>query len=369
MKPSQQPSPLFKRWNFAFLSGSSLYAASALTKAALGIAALAGAGALISNPVGWGILLGVGVVGAVVMGVASWQFLFGHPKNERYERYFRDDHPELDRPFLTTLDIAPPEDGGPRWPGVLLRAQLFEQLEKHADALDRLKNRIARGMGKKPAATRDDFLPNLQARLAALGAGAGALLRTGRLDEARTRAHQTWSSRARHLTESNIASWIGSRDAQTAWPRFSKRYLIAQRDYLQHKLSCRLSLLERHAVLSQQVECADPETQTALAGLLSELDQAAERDQVALERLRLCLSIKESNTERADRLLLGILTGVKDSALDALDASAVRRELAATLMRDQPRRLRDLKGMLLETEMQAACLRASSTLTASRSRG
>ena len=96
-----------------------------------------------------------------------------------------------------------------------------------------------------------------------------------------------------------------------------------------------------------------------MAGLLADSDAAAERDQVALERIRQCLSIKPS-TERANRLLLGVLSGVKAAALDSLDASAVRRELATALLRDLPRRLRDTKGMLLETEMQAARLRTGS---------
>ena len=349
----------FKRWNLGFLGGSSLYAASAITKAAIGIAALAGAGALISNPIGWGILLGVGVVGAVIMGVASWQFLFGHPKNERYERYCRDDHPELDRHFLAGLDILPPPEGKGPWAGVELRAQLFEQLEKHADALARLKKRIASKINKKPTSTAADILPNLAARFHALAAGAGVFLRSASVRRARVRSSEIWSRRARQLTESDVAAWLDSSDSTTAWWRFSWRYLKAQREYLEHKLAYRLSVYEQHAVRSPQPNHLDAKTQAALAGLLADSDAAAELDQVALERIRQCLSIKPS-TERANRLLLGVLSGVKAAALDSLDASAVRRELATALLRDLPRRLRDTKGMLLETEMQAARLRTGS---------
>lgn len=349
---------VFKRWNFSFLGGSSLYAASALTKAALGIAALAGAGALISNPVGWGILLGVGVVGAVMMGVSSWQFLFGHPRNERYERYARDDHPDLDRHFLAGLDLMPaPADEAP-WAGVELRARLFQKLDRQADALDRLKRRMATQLNKKPETRAADVVPDLLARARALASGVAVFLRTGQVREAAVSARREWSRRTPQLNEPAVADWLSSESAARAWGRFALRQLEAERRYLERKLAYRLSLHERLPDWQPQPGDSEEKYSTALAKFLSDLDAGAERDQAQLERIRLFYS-SPRDPVRDDRFLLSLLSGVKPDSLDALDAPSIRRELAVTLLRDMPRRLRDTKGMLLDTEMQAGRLRAS----------
>ncbi|MEY3202611.1 MAG: hypothetical protein RIR70_2161, partial [Pseudomonadota bacterium] len=350
---------LFKRWNFSFLGGSSIYAASALTKAGLAIAALAGAGALISNPVGWGILLGVSVAGAVIMGLSSWQFLFGHPKNERYERYFRDDNQDLDRHFLALADLLPALESQGPWSALQLRAALFESLEQRHDALEKFIQKVASQQGKKPRMRPVDIGRNIIGKLAASASGAASLLRSGSVRAAKHAASQTWDAQAAHLTAGTLKSWLGTEDAKRTWSAFCQQHLEAQRAYLEKKLAYRLHIYEQHSAAAQTPAAEETKNLQALAEFFSELDQGIERDQALLERIRLCLDTHPEGIA-PDQLMLALLSGVKPDSLDSLPADALRKELATTLLNDLPRRLRDTKGMLLETEMQAARVRAQS---------
>lgn len=90
----------FSKWNKAFLVGAGLYTASAGAKAAIVGASLLGATAAASNPVGWGVLTGVGIAGAIVVGLATLGFIKGHVRQTRYNQHTAGDHPLVDRHFL-----------------------------------------------------------------------------------------------------------------------------------------------------------------------------------------------------------------------------------------------------------------------------
>ncbi|MCD6027790.1 MAG: hypothetical protein K0R08_2309 [Solimicrobium sp.] len=77
----------FMRWNAGFLGGSCLGVLTAATKAAFGIAALAGFSALLSNPVSFAVLLVLGIIGGVSMFACCWQFVMLSGKAKRHESY------------------------------------------------------------------------------------------------------------------------------------------------------------------------------------------------------------------------------------------------------------------------------------------
>lgn len=99
----------FKRWNAGFLTGACGIALSALPKAALGIAAMAGAVSLMATPPGLTVLLGVllllGIVGGVTMGACCWQFLMLNDKDKRHQAYRSQESQFLGRRF-DALHIA-----------------------------------------------------------------------------------------------------------------------------------------------------------------------------------------------------------------------------------------------------------------------
>ncbi|GKS97037.1 type III secretion system effector protein XopK [Acidovorax sp. SUPP2825] len=103
----------FNNWNKGFVVGGVTYTASTAAKVGVGIAAVAGASA-VAGPVGLGLLISAGLLGAVTMGVGSHQFVLTHGKVKRYRNYDREDAAGIDRAFLAMADLLPAAaHGGP----------------------------------------------------------------------------------------------------------------------------------------------------------------------------------------------------------------------------------------------------------------
>ncbi|WP_277422461.1 type III secretion system effector XopK [Xanthomonas axonopodis] len=96
---------LFNQWNKGFVVGGVTYTASTLTK--VGVSAAVLAGATVAAPVGTGLIIGAGLLGAATMGVGSHQFLLAHGKQKRYRRYQTEDMPGVDRALLAVADLLP----------------------------------------------------------------------------------------------------------------------------------------------------------------------------------------------------------------------------------------------------------------------
>ncbi|WP_407367311.1 type III secretion system effector XopK [Xanthomonas campestris] len=95
----------FNQWNKGFVVGGVTYTASTLTK--VGVSAAVVAGATVAAPVGTGLIIGAGLLGAATMGVGSHQFLLAHGKQKRYRRYQTEDMPGVDRALLAVADLLP----------------------------------------------------------------------------------------------------------------------------------------------------------------------------------------------------------------------------------------------------------------------
>ncbi|WP_313905388.1 type III secretion system effector XopK [Xanthomonas prunicola] len=95
----------FNQWNKRFVVGGITYTASTLTK--VGVSAAVVAGATVAAPVGTGLIIGAGLLGAATMGVGSHQFLLAHGKQKRYRRYETEDMPGVDRALLAVADLLP----------------------------------------------------------------------------------------------------------------------------------------------------------------------------------------------------------------------------------------------------------------------
>jgi len=154
----------FKRWNAGFLGGACIYAVSAVAKAAIGIAAMAGLGALLSNPIGLGVLLALGIVGGIAMGVCSWQFLMSHDKSKKHQSYRLQESPFLGRRFdsLQTVYALTQPGGNDASVASHLRGALYEFVSKrdstrqeflHARAVEMNKFRVWEQRATDDAAT------------------------------------------------------------------------------------------------------------------------------------------------------------------------------------------------------------------------
>ncbi|WP_282434616.1 type III secretion system effector XopK [Xanthomonas campestris] len=101
----------FNNWNKGFVVGGVTYTASTLTKAGVSTAVLLGA-ATVAGPVGTGLVVGAGLLGAVTMGVGGHQFLLAHGKQKRYRKYETADLPGVDRASLAVADLLPATEAG-----------------------------------------------------------------------------------------------------------------------------------------------------------------------------------------------------------------------------------------------------------------
>ncbi|UKE73518.1 type III secretion system effector XopK [Xanthomonas graminis] len=96
----------FNAWNKGFVAGGATYTASTLAKTGLSAAVLLG-GATVAGPVGTGLIVGAGLLGAATMGVGGHQFLLAHGRQKRYRSYETLDTPGADRALLAVADLLP----------------------------------------------------------------------------------------------------------------------------------------------------------------------------------------------------------------------------------------------------------------------
>ncbi len=153
-----------KRWGAGYLTGTCLAAVSAAAKAALGVAALGGVAAVLANPVGLTVVLGLAIVGGVMMAVGSWQFVSLRGKNLQQQSYRSQESRFLSRKLdsLHTACCARMGGGipGAEVPGAgvpenpvraeesALRASLYEFVRTRDSARQTLLHGIALQTGK-----------------------------------------------------------------------------------------------------------------------------------------------------------------------------------------------------------------------------
>jgi hypothetical protein len=313
----------FKRWNTAFVAGSGLYAASAVAKAVIvGVAAAGLAGAL-SNPIGAGILLGVGLAGALVMFVGSIAFFTGHDKQNRYARSAYLDHHQVDR-HLIALDLM--NYSSDRGAEEALAPKLLEFIKQRSTGLLSLLDQCANQMGRIAKHS-----PH----------------------------HSVWKRlQGKSLKPADIEIWLKSNGGRDALIEFIKADLQAQCSYLRHKLEHRLKLIETHIGALQIPDADDPsplsainpidetiqvvENETsgdliqAMARYFGMQDNKLEQDQIQLESCRQLL--KRLNNEPAISLDDSLSSLIGEHLLPGHGIStgkALARHLYGEILEDQ----------------------------------
>jgi len=386
----------FNRLNKVFLAGSAVYASGALGKAALGAAAL-GSAAVAAHPIGLAAVVALGTVGGVAMGAGSVQFLTGHPKQHRYDGYFTADHARLDRQFLAAVDVLlPPEQ---QHQGLELRAGLYHALERSesqrqdflqcvASQLDKHQGRRAWSTDERPAGPRAGVAvpaPSLMRRVGAGVRGAASfgkgLVQHHNLTGAKAAARHTYGEHTDRLTLHRLAEWAQDRASFPEQVAFMHSQLGLLHDSLQAKVELRRGialpeldgLLEGADLDAIDLNPADlRQGQAALASFIQGQRDGTARDRQLLDEVV---------------ALMGRLNGIRRDKAEppAQDMAALRehfmqlqagnpgdaqqihrdcetpqgqvasaRRFAKFLKRDAPKQFKNLRGMLLETEMQAA---------------
>jgi hypothetical protein len=413
--------------NRRFLAGSSLYALGAVTTFGLTAAALLGAGVLLT-PFALGALLAIGVVGGLVMGRYSTQFLFGHDRLHRYEHYGIGDDPELDRHFLGAIEAFTDRDHTvSKMAGIRLRAAFYKQLSQREEQRQDFLGEVAEALKKR---YHDQYsystdLPALRIKRGgdptrrrtlqagalkkmdgiagwyhANGAYAMTLLRSASHAAAITAAHAARQRIKPYLSVSGLQHWLQQSENLPRVNRLMQDGLTEQIAYLQKKIELRLKMY----VLSNNIPVAVPGVAKRsslvlpsgsdavqnvvapdMAVLLSQLAKPLVRDYELLGEAESLL--RDLTLHRSDSAGAGPASDVREAALsrvtarflslqegttfDALAPTPTTEQSQAALSRhylkEASGRHRHLRGLLFDTELQVTKLvRRNSAVAAQR---
>jgi hypothetical protein len=367
----------FGRWNKSFLAGAGLYAATATTKLVVVSLALAGIGALASNPVGLGVLLGVGIVGSLIMGVSSLAFFSGHGKQGRYSKQTSNEHAGVDRDFLASLDLVKEvgegrpidQKGAIDWltRGLDARSACLQWLDVRKQGIHEFVKLAAESSKKLPPNSPKNHLWGKWwsgARTAA--SYASTLATTANAGEARQAARITRMNVRRDLGSRQVENWLGDNSGETAFFQFASKDLSAKADYLTLKLKNRFDMVDQSS--PNLPEVAHKESADILNAYIRHLanqDAAMEKDQAELELCRALLdqidtASRVTNDEHRSRLMKNLGDYFGAPATLPKDVSA-ERLISKVMVRELKKDVKEARGVLFETQLQASRVREASS--------
>lgn len=363
----------FGRWNKAFLLGSGLYAASATTKAILTGIAVAGAAALVSNPIGIATLAAVGTVGAVIMGVGSYRFITGHGKQGKYNGVTSADHVLVDRDFIVQQQVINQDEG------INLAAASLERLDVRKQAIrDFLEEAAAKSASKE----KTKLSPH-QKTTTEQGKSKHDLTIWKRL-------------RGQALSEKDVMAYLSTPEGLKALKTLVETDLKAEKTYLTKKTEARKKVtiendsfdpekwklttkegLPKNILEGQTPAKVSQEAFLGYINLLSEHDLELLKDEDRLNQISLILQpsepVVESTTQRTitddtddsestqasqiKNLLehIGITIDTKGKTGEK-EKKEILHQAAHHLLNDLDTDLRKARGVLFETQLQASQL-------------
>lgn len=411
-------------WNKGFVAGSGLYTACTVSKLALAGIVAAGGTALATPAAPVVLMAGTGLASAAMI-FFSMQYLKGHGKLQRYQRYYHDDDPELDRHFLASVDLLCADDRPGA--GFDLRKVFYYQAAAREDQRQAFladvaaqcakrfddqytytadDDEVIRRRGPKPSGKQQLTQLARRAGEAVVGRAkaASAFARTLRPD-ARTQASRAarsawsnasgaarnaWNESRRHLTRTSLKAWLADPANHAEQAHVLKQMIETQLIYLERKLETKhraYSHIERGLnadirampahrrgvadgpapVTAPMPDVAASEVQRLVLGLSRDIenDECLYRQAVLVRDALSVLASRPAGTLGSRQLLAcaieqfistqqGTLPDA-DRPLPNLEASHDR--LATYLMKEAPVRYKDLRGKLVETELQSTRIR------------
>ncbi|CAN7393202.1 hypothetical protein LJR230_002318 [Trinickia sp. LjRoot230] len=401
----------YTKWNKRFLAGSTLYGGSVLAKVAT-VSAVAAGATPVAHPATLATLLALGTAGGVVMGASSHQFLTGHGRLHRYQGYYIDDDPELDREFLASLDLllANGADSDPL-AGLELRSAFLWQMLMCEDERQTLLQSVSDDLGKRYADRHTypadpDFIQerrgprrtgaqrardvakravgDTRGRLRAAMHYAGHTMRMHGTATARQAARSAWNDSRDYLTRASLKSWLANPGNISAQIDMMTAVLDTQLGYMEAKLDAKTAAYGHFVShgsrqhVGSNANVLDAPDGMKMKKILVALDKDLEHDHLRYaqaiavranlgaiaELSRSGALIAESGWSTAIDRFVTLQKGETydpHARIRSLDAS--RHDLATYWMKDAPKRYRDLRGKLIETELQATRLREQVALT------
>jgi hypothetical protein len=396
--------------NRRFLFGSVLYAASALIGVGLTGAALLGAGIAL-GPLGLGVLVAVGIAGGLLMGRYSTQFLFGHGRLHRYENYSVGDDPEIERHFLGSIEAFTEGDFKiADTTGIEMRAAFYDQITKREELRQDFLATVAGDLGKcyrdmlsystdsETIRYKRDGVPTkweiaragvqrkYESAAGYLQAGAfylATLIEMRDHDRAKTHASRLRREAKSYLNVDNLHDWLEQPQNYPAQLKLMHSSLSAQTAYLRLKNKTRLKIYALSNSIYPQpaaeavnpietgsnTHIENPEIAPNLEILLDQLATPLIRDFHLLDQAEnLQSELRKHQTGKIDlpdeaaiatitSRFLSLQNGRShDHTSDTADIRQSQAALANYYINEAAGRHRNLRGLLIEAELQATRL-------------
>lgn len=326
----------FARWNKAFMVGSGLYAASAVTKAVVVGVAAAGLAAAASNPIGLGVITAVGIIGAIAMGVASLSFIRGHGKQGKYSRATAADHPWVDRKLMTDLHglqamnhvVLEGDETtaiSNKHKGFDMAATCLKYLDTQKNLLREFMNEVAKTSGKhSPLEKNLSWWKYLSGQI---------------------------------LNRKTVHRFLNTENGRKQFLALTQQSLVAKTEMLAEKLCHRKTLLNtlkldvrqatpNAAGLASPVTTNDLDQLEQLRKTFERMDSEYGRDQAELELSLLHLKTIESNPE-ADFKTIS----------DCIEAGSTTKDASKFVHQQMDRDIRRARGVLFESQLEGSRLR------------
>jgi len=383
----------FKRWNAGFLGGACLYALSASAKAAIGIAAMASVAAAVSNPIGLGVLLALGIIGGITMAVCSWQFLMLQGKSKKHQAYRLEESPFLGRRFdaIQTVHAMTLPGGSDTRVASSLRTSLYNFVFQRDSTRQNFLHSKAVEMGKFHAweqratdadATKDlvskekERYKNVLAFLSSVGTYLDSLFSNlylatrvnsseGNLfsdahKAAFYEAQKAYALQADELTTFGLARWLQGNDSfgmletdEQEQRSLLNDMLSKQADFLEEKLAA----YEKFSPLFLNCEKLAPEIHQTFKKAMEE----AEMDRSRLQRINVLLGNTFSVTLNCLKKQFLLIQGLDKAALPDENAETeLNDRLAQYLIEGLSDELTTTRGILFDMHRRSFHLQARS---------
>jgi hypothetical protein len=377
----------YHRLNKTFENGAAIYTASAAGKLLLIVTAAAGIAAL-AEPVTLAAVITAGTIGGITMAVGSSAFLTGHGKDHRYESYALGDAILLERDFLATLDVLLPEQENA---GVEMRAHTYETLLAIENQRQDFLQQVALQCGKyqkrhaysteppdstdTPSGQHKSVLKKVWSGPRALSTLAYQMGRHLSVSHAKESAHKMHAAKSARLTQHRLSEWINAPENFAQQIDHMRSQLQKSHACLAHKIVLREAIFPGGASAGVIGKPSSPtennEAQQTLEKFLHQQDSANMRDKSLEAQMRLLsdgLSVVQNTPQNPDQAqanmalarerFMCLQVGARyDTQKTTADPATSGQEFAKFLQEYAPKQHQQMRGILVETEMQAYRLR------------
>ncbi len=389
----------FSRFSKGLFSGGFTSGAIAIAKAIALTATVAGASAVLANPVVPILLVVLGAVGLSITAISSQQVFYRHTKHKRYYHQRMSDDPELNRAWLSTIDIWHDEQSKK---GFALRAHFYQMIDKRETRRQEWLASIAlRSASEQPhyfepiqystdtsslVTPIANSLPKKMAAKVRTGGLRAAAWTQSMIKSPSLRSANTASRSARNapgtiLNTEAVAAWLSDPNNRQRKIEWMRSFISDQKEFVAYKLKSREEVYQQRLAAKTQLmpdafaKAASKLDTTApekLHELLQQFDTDYQKDKRFKEDLAsldvLLTQLEEQPSKRTDLHGMPSLQQLQTWFIElqhgrvwetskSYFAAGTDDKLAHYLLKGAALRARELRGMLLETELDAASIR------------